>query len=305
MEMEQSEKKFAVVGIGEVLWDIYRDRRHLGGAPANFAIHAAQAGDQGILVSRVGNDGMGRELIAALRQRQLPVEFLQSDAKKGTGTVMVTLDVKGVPSFRCSHDVAFDYLQNPPELENLAPRAAAVLFGTLAQRSPIARQTILAFLRAAKNAVRLFDVNSRASVAELQAIVPESLELANALKMNHGEMKLLQTILRREQDSPRKFIEYLIKKYALKIVAVTYGENGCEIFDAVGAVKIGGLPVRVVDTTGAGDAFAAGLMHQLLRGAPLREIAEYANLLGAFLCTQSGATPVFNQQDIEAFRESL
>jgi len=303
--MEQSEKKFTIVGIGEVLWDIYRDRRHLGGAPANFAIHAAQAGDQGILVSRVGNDGMGREMIAALRQRRLPVEFLQSDEKKGTGTVMVTLDVKGVPSFRCSRDVAFDYLQNTPELENLAPRADAVLFGTLAQRTPVTRKTILAFLRAAKNAVRLFDVNSRASVAELQVIVPESLELANALKMNHDEMKLLQTILRREHDSPRKFIDYLIKKYALKIVAVTYGEHGCEIFDGAGAGKVDGLSVRVVDTTGAGDAFAAGLMHQLLRGAPLREIAEYANLLAAFLCTQSGATPVFNQQDIEAFRESL
>jgi len=303
--MEQAEKKFAIVGIGEVLWDIYRDRRYLGGAPANFAIHAAQAGDHGILASRVGNDSMGRELIAALRQRQLPVEFLQIDEKKGTGTVMVTLDVKGVPSFRCSQDVAFDYLQNSPELENLAPRADAVLFGTLARRSPATRKTVFAFLRAAKNAVRLFDVNSRASAAALQAIVPESLELANALKMNHDEMKLLQTILHREHDSPRKFIDYLLKKYALKIVAVTYGENGCEVFDGVGVGKVGGLPVEVVDTTGAGDAFAAGLIHQLLRGAPLREIAEYANLLAAFLCTQSGATPVFNQQDIEAFRESL
>ncbi len=303
--MEQSEKKFTIVGIGEVLWDIYRDHRHLGGAPANFVIHAAQAGDHGILVSRVGNDGMGRELIAALRQRRLSVEFLQSDEKKGTGTVMVSLDLKGVPSFRCSHDVAFDYLQNTPELESLASRADAVLFGTLAQRSLVARKTILAFLRAAKSAVRLFDVNSRASVAELLAIVPESLELANALKMNYDEMKLLQTILRREYDSPRKFIDYLVKKYALKIVAVTNGEAGCEVFDGVSVSKVDALPVEVMDTTGAGDAFAAGLAHQLLRGAPLREIAEYANLLGAFLCTQSGATPVFNQQDIEAFRESL
>jgi fructokinase len=303
--MEQSEKKFTIVGIGEVLWDIYRDRRHLGGAPANFVIHATQAGDHGILVSRVGNDGMGRELMTALRQRRLSVEFLQSDEKKGTGTVMVSLDLKGVPTFRCSHDVAFDYLQHTPELESLASRADAVLFGTLAQRSPVTRKTILAFLRAAKSAVRLFDVNSRASVAELQAILPESLELANALKMNHDEMKLLQTILRREHDSPRKFIDYLVKKYALKIVAVTNGESGCEVFDGVGVSKVGALPVEVMDTTGAGDAFAAGLAHQLLRGAPLREIAEYANLLGAFLCTQSGATPVFNQQDIEAFRESL
>lgn len=303
--MEQAEKKFTLVGLGEVLWDIYRDRRYLGGAPANFAVHATQLGDQGILVSRVGNDGMGRELIATLRQRGLPVEFLQNDEKKGTGAVMVTLDVKGVPSFRCSHDVAFDYLQHTPALENLATRADAVQFGTLAQRSPQTRKTILSFLRAAHNALRLFDFNSRASVAELRGLVPESLELANALKMNQEEMKLLQTILQREHDPFKKFIDYLIKKFSLKFVTVTYGENGCEVFDSVSAVKIAGLPVRAVDTTGAGDAFTAGFLHQYLRGASWRDCAEYANLLGAYLCTQSGATPVFTQQDIETFRELL
>ncbi|MGH7455649.1 MAG: PfkB family carbohydrate kinase, partial [bacterium] len=100
--MAQPKEKFTIVGIGEVLWDIYRDRRYLGGAPANFAIHAAQLGDEGLLVSRIGDDGMGRELIQALRQRRLPVEAIQIDEKKPTGTVMVSLDVKGVPSFRCS-----------------------------------------------------------------------------------------------------------------------------------------------------------------------------------------------------------
>jgi len=302
--MEEPEQKFTIVGIGEVLWDIYRDRRHLGGAPANFAIHAAQLGDHGVLVSRVGNDAMGRELIAALRQRQLPVEFLQMDEKRGTGTVMVTLDLKGVPGFRCSRDVAFDYLQHAPELEILAQSTDAVLFGTLAQRTPITRKTILRFLRSAKNAVRLFDVNSRADAAALQAIVPESLEAANALKMNQDEMKLLQTLLYRQHDSSRKFIDFLIKKYELKIVAVTLGAAGCEIFDGSSSCKAESLPVHVLDTTGAGDAFAAGLIHQLLRRAPLREIAEYANRLGAFLCTQSGATPVFGPEDLETFRES-
>jgi fructokinase len=298
-------QKFTIVGIGEVLWDIYRDRRHLGGAPANFAIHAAQLGDHGVLVSRIGDDGMGREMMATLRQRELPIQFVQVDGKRGTGTVMVTLDVKGVPSFRCSRDVAFDYLQDTEELGMLAPRVDAVLFGTLAQRSPITRKTIFRFLRLAKNAVRLFDVNSRASAAELQTIVPDSLEAANALKMNQDEMKLLQTILRRDYDHPRKFIDFLIKKYELKIIAVTFGVAGCELFDGSSSTKVAGLPVQVVDTTGAGDVFVAGLVHKLLRGAPLREIAEYANLLGAFLCTQSGATPVFRQEDIEAFRESL
>jgi len=309
-------EKYTIVGIGEVLWDIYRDHRYVGGAPANFAIHAAQLGDHGVLVSRVGEDGMGRELLAALRQRQLPAEFIQSDSKKMTGAVMVTLDVRGVPSFRCSHDVAFDYLHDTPELAALALRTDAVLFGTLAQRSPESRQTILRFMRAAKSAVRLFDVNSRPDfplshikedrgAEAVQKLVLESLAVANVVKMNGDELKLLQAIFYRTGDTPRKFIDFLFKKYALKLVAVTYGEAGCELFETSRSCKLDGWRLEARDTTGAGDAFAAGLIYQLLRGAPLQEISEFANLLGAFLCTQSGATPVFRFEDIEAFREAL
>jgi sugar/nucleoside kinase (ribokinase family) len=116
---------------------------------------------------------------------------------------------------------------------------------------------------------------------------------------------MVQVVLRRQGEAHRKFVDFLLKKYHLKLVAVTCGEGGCEIFDGQSACKVDGLPVQEIDTTGAGDAFAAGLIHKLLRGAPLREIAEYANLLGAFLCTQSGATPIFTVQDLENFRESL
>jgi fructokinase len=303
--MTQPKEKYSIVGIGEVLWDIYRDRRYLGGAPANFVIHTSQLGDEGVLVSRAGDDGMGRELIQALRNRHLPVEAIQIDEKKPTGTVMVSLDVKGVPSFRCSQDVAFDYLQFTTVLETLAKNCDAVLFGTLAQRSPATRKTILRFLQSAKKAVRIFDVNSRASAEALREIVPPSLEAATVLKVNRHELDMMQVILRREGEARRKFVDFLLKKYHLKLVAVTYGEGGCELFDGQTACKVDGLPVQEIDTTGAGDAFAAGLIHKLLRGAPLREIAEYANLLGAFLCTQSGATPIFTPPDLENLRESL
>jgi fructokinase len=303
--MVQPKGKYTVVGIGEVLWDIYRDRRHLGGAPANFTIHSAQLGDHGILVSRVGDDGMGRELIRTLQQRNLSSDFIQIDPKRGTGTVMITLDVKGVPSFRCSRDVAFDYLEYTSAEEALAQHADVVFFGTLAQRSPITRKTVWRFLRAAKKAVKVLDVKPLASAAELQQIVPASLEIADILKMNEEEIRWLKNLLRRESDNTRKFVDFLIKKYRLKMAAVTYGEFGCEIFDGSAAIRMEGLPVRAVDTTGAGDAFTAGLVHKFLRGAPLPEMAEFANSLGAFLCTQRGATPAFQWQEIEAFRESL
>jgi fructokinase len=218
---------------------------------------------------------------------------------------MVSLDALGAPNFICSHDVAFDYLQDVPELETLAKRAEAILFGTLAQRSGVARKTILRFLQAAPNAVRIFDVNSRAGVEDLQTIVPESLALANVVKMSRSETALLQQIFRHAGEPRPKFVDFLIKKYQLKLVAITHGDFGCEIYDGNSMSKVEALPIQVIDTTGAGDAFAAGLVHKLLRGAPLAEAAEFANLLGAFVCTQNGATPVFNRQDIEAFRDSL
>lgn len=303
--MVHAKEKFLIVGIGEVLWDIYRDCRHLGGAAANFAIHAAQLGDHGVLVSRVGNDTAGQELLRMLRQRNLPVEYIQVDGKKNTGAVMVTVDVRGIPSFRCSRDVAFDYLEYSPELDSLAQRADAVFFGTLGLRSSVARQTILQFLHSSKRAVKIFDLNARAGALDLKQIVFPVLEMAEVLKVNRGDLALLQSALRRDDATSHKFIDFLMKKFHLKMVAVTHGEFGCELFAGNERIRVEGLPVRAIDTTGAGDAFVAGVIYKLLRGVPLRDIAEYANLIGAFLCTREGATPVFDWQDIEAFRDSL
>ncbi len=295
-------KKITLVGIGEVLWDIYHDQRHLGGAPANVVMNAHQLGINSVLVSRVGDDGMGKELARTLAHRGLDTDYVQLDRKKGTGTVLVALDIKGVPSFRCSHDVAFDYLAFNTKTKELAPTVDAVVFGTLAQRSKTARQTILDFLRAAKKALKVFDVNARASEAHLQTLVPASLELADVVKLSGEEVDLLARVLRREGDTTPRFVDYLIKQYRLKLVAITHGGQGCELFDEHTSCRLRALPVLITDTTGAGDAFTAGMIHQLLRKAPLREIAEFANLLAGFLCTQRGATPSFDLHTLKAFR---
>lgn len=299
------DKKFKIVGLGEVLWDIYQDQRHLGGAPANFAIHVNQLGDEGLLVSRVGDDGMGKGLIHALRERKLATDHIQLDRKKGTGTVMISLDIKGVPTFQCSQDVAFDYLKFTPTLEKVAQNCDAVMFGTLAQRSTVARENILQFLRAAHDAVKIFDMNTRASEATLLKILPPSLELADILKMNDGETEILRRVLRRDGDSTARFVEYLMHEYDLSLIAITYGNNGCELFSRHESCRLPGLSVNVVDTTGAGDAFSAGLMHKYLRQTPLPEIATFANLAGAFVCTKPGATPVFTMQELLHWQRSL
>lgn len=303
--MHTRAKKFSLVGIGEVLWDIYQDERHLGGAPANVVMNAQQLGLRGVLVSRVGDDGVGKELLRTLELRGLVTDYVQNDKKKGTGTVLVSLDIKGVPTFRCSHDVAFDYLAFNAKLKELSPKADAVIFGTLAQRAKVARQTIWDFLRAAKQAVKVFDVNARASEARLQELIPTSLELADIVKLSGEEVALLGRILRREGDSTARFADYLIKHYGLKLVAITYGGNGCELFDGTETCRMPALPIQAVDTTGAGDGFTSGLIYQFLHGASLREIAEFAGLVAGYVCTQRGATPIFDLESLIAFRSTL
>lgn len=303
--MRTRTKKILLAGIGEVLWDIYQDQRHLGGAPANVVMNTHQLGLQSVLLSRVGDDGMGKELMRTLEQRGLVTDYIQIDKKKGTGTVLVSLDIKGVPNFRCSHDVAFDYLAFNPKLKELAPTVDAVVFGTLAQRSKFARQTIWDFLRAAKGAVKIFDVNARANEARLQELIPPSLELSDVVKLSGEEVAVVQRILRREGDSTARLADYLIKQYRLKLVAITYGGNGCELFDGAETCRLPALPITVLDTTGAGDGFTAGLIYQLLQGAPLRKIAEFAALVAGYVCTQNGATPSFDMQTLTTFRNAL
>ncbi|MCI0495452.1 PfkB family carbohydrate kinase, partial [candidate division KSB1 bacterium] len=131
------ETRFTIIGIGEILWDIYENEKYLGGAPANFAYHCQQLGDRGIIVSRVGDDDLGRSVIDSLRHRSLETRYIQSDSSRKTGTVYVTIDEKGKPQFQCSTDVAFDYLEFDDRLCSLAQEADAILFGTLAQRNSV------------------------------------------------------------------------------------------------------------------------------------------------------------------------
>ncbi len=291
-------KKFLIAGIGEVLWDLYPGRRSLGGTPANVAIHARQLGDESVLVSCVGDDVLGSELITALRQRGLYSDFIQINPHKPTGTVAVTLDQQGRPSFRCSHDVAFDGLRFTPALAELAGACDAVLFSLLGQRSPVAAEAILSFVGAARHAVKVFDPNSRAGTAELRSLLPPSLRLADILKLNEQELDRMRQALGQPGESVERFLRRLMQEYGIALVAVTRGARGCELFRGDEQRSFAGLAVQAVDATGAGDAFAAALIHRYLRGASLFELGSYANRVAAAACTKPGANPLLAAEEI-------
>ncbi|MFQ5629936.1 MAG: carbohydrate kinase [bacterium] len=301
--MSKSQKRI-IVGIGEVLWDIYREKRYLGGAPANVAIHASQLGEQGATVSRIGNDGLGNELVRAFEKKGLVSNYLQIDKKKGTGTVIIRLDVHGMPSFLCNEDVAFDYLQFTPELEELARKADAVVFGTLAQRAEISRNTILQFLEKCQG-IRVFDLNARNAGTGFAEIVSNALQYTDILKVSDDEIRLIMKIFRREGEKLTAFTRWLIEQYQLQCVALTQGAKGAAIITLDQALTASGYKIQPLDTTGAGDAFTAGLLSQYLSGKPLQESLGFANKMAAYVCLHRGATPKLSQKAIERFIQNI
>ncbi|MDZ7270429.1 MAG: carbohydrate kinase [candidate division KSB1 bacterium] len=294
-----------IVGIGEVLWDLYGDEKFPGGAPANFAYHVHHLGHDAYIISRVGRDSSGDELLDRLSMAGLETRWIQRDVNHPTGTVKVSLDRQGVPRFHCSDDVAFDYLEPAPQWQTLYGLVDAVLFGTLAQRNEQSRNAIREFLSQCTKALRVYDVNIRGWDEMTRRLVLDSMPLADVLKLNDEERHLLSEAFGFDDSQPALFLRFLAEEFDLQVVALTLGHEGCVLANRTEVVYEPGLVVEVEDTTGAGDAFAAGLVVKLLEGAHLREIARFANALGALVATRRGATPGWNLTELRRFSTSI
>jgi fructokinase len=275
-----------------VLWDVYPDGAHFGGAPANFACHAASLGAHAWMASAVGTDQLGDRALDSLRQRGVQTKTVTRDPDHLTGQVLVTLDAKGQASYEFAADTAWDHLTWSDQLASLAKSADAVCFGTLAQRSPISRETIRRFVRATPaTALRVFDVNLRQRFYDA-GIVDDSLEIANALKLNEEELPIVAELCGIRANGARDVLHQMIDRYELRFAALTCGPDGALLVTETGESQRPAPPTKVVDTVGAGDAFTAAMVVDFIRGLTLTEMNEHANRVAAFVCSQSGATPV-------------
>lgn len=290
-----------IVGLGEVLWDIYADDKYLGGAPANGAIHSQRLGAHGVVASAVGLDDLGDEIIKTLEEQGLDASTIQRTSVQPTGTVGVKLNEEGVPDFVCSKDTAFDYLRWNEGLEILAGEADAVIVGTLAQRNGVSRQTIQKFLEKAAGTV-VFDVNFRGWNETTSRAVRETLTHTDILKLNENELHQLREAFHEKKKGMIPFLDWLVREHHLKVVALSLGAKGCFLTDGKARVLSPGVRVDPVDTTGCGDGFVAGLIVEYLEHASLEETAEFANYLGAFLATMKGAVPSYKRHDLDVFR---
>jgi fructokinase len=294
-----NDKQYIIVGLGELLWDILPAGEQLGGAPANFAYITAMLGDNGIVASRIGTDERGDKALALLKQANLITSQVQVDGIKPTGTVPVQLDDKGKPVFTITEDVAWDFLQWTKDWQELAARADAVCFGSLAQRSPQSRTTIRHFLKATRpDALLVFDINLRAPFYSIE-VIAESLKLAKVLKLNDEELPILMKVCGLDGATDEDCLRKLMEAYDLQMVCMTRGDHGSLLVTNEKSVEHAGFTIKVADTVGAGDAFTAAMMHHYLRKASLERISEAANRMGAWVASRIGAMPVAEQTILE------
>ena len=283
--------KKRVVGLGEVLWDLFPGRACLGGAPANFAYITSLMGDHGIVASRVGEDSRGIEALRRLEELRLDIDHVQTDRDHPTGTVNVRIDRNGQPKFEIIQPVAWDHLQWTLDWQHLAETANAVCFGSLSQRSETSRLTIRRFLKASPpGALKIFDVNLRQSFYSPEILV-DSMRLADIVKLNNDELPKIMSLSRMPHKDELSSARRLIEEYELELISITRGGRGSLLVSKKSSSEHPGFKVQVADTVGSGDAFTAGLVHEYLHGASLDLMNEVANLVGAWVTSEVGAMP--------------
>lgn len=281
-----------VVGMGEALWDVLPEEKKIGGAPANFAYHVSQFGLPSCVVSAIGDDALGKEIIENFTSKGL--DQLIAEVPYPTGTVQVEIDQTGIPLYDIKENVAWDNIPYTEHLDALAKRTKAVCFGSLAQRNVVSRETINHFLDTMPkddDSLIVFDVNLRQGFYNKE-ILCKSMQNCNILKINDEELITVSRMFGYPGIDLQDKCWILLGKYNLKMLILTCGINGSYVFTP-GNVSFQPTPkVEVADTVGAGDSFTAAFIASILKGKSVTEAHSIAVKTSAYVCTQKGAMPI-------------
>lgn len=281
-----------VVGMGEALWDVLPEGKKIGGAPANFAYHVSQFGLPSCVVSAIGDDALGKEIIENFTSKGL--DQLIAEVPYPTGTVQVEIDQTGIPLYNIKENVAWDNIPYTEHLDALAKRTKAVCFGSLAQRNVVSRETINHFLDTMPkddDSLIVFDVNLRQGFYNKE-ILCKSMQNCNILKINDEELITVSRMFGYPGIDLQDKCWILLGKYNLKMLILTCGINGSYVFTP-GNVSFQPTPkVEVADTVGAGDSFTAAFIASILKGKSVTEAHSIAVKTSAYVCTQKGAMPI-------------
>lgn len=277
-----------IIGLGEILWDMLPTGKQLGGAPANFAYHVCRLGGNGWAVSAISDDELGREIKNTLSTKKL--NTILEEVNEPTGTVQVTLNAAGVPTYDITEGVAWDHIPFTERIGNLAKETSAVCFGTLAQRSPESRATIHKFIESMPaGSLKVYDINLRQKYYD-EKIISDSLRLADILKINDEELEIVSKMLCLSGTSEER-CRAISREFNLKFMILTMGGDGSKVIleDRVHLSTPG--KINIVDTVGAGDSFTAAFMLAYLRGESIEKAHSLATEVSSYVCTKAGAMP--------------
>lgn len=277
-----------IIGLGEILWDMLPTGKQLGGAPANFAYHVCRLGGNGWAVSAISDDELGREIKNTLSTKKL--NTILEEVNEPTGTVQVTLNAAGVPTYDITEGVAWDHIPFTERIGDLAKETSAVCFGTLAQRSPESRATIHEFIENMPDgSLKVYDINLRQNYYD-EKIISDSLRLADILKINDKELDIVSKMLSLSGTQEER-CRAISRAFNLKFVILTKGGDGSEVVleDKVHISRPG--KIDIVDTVGAGDSFTAAFILAYLRGESLEKAHTLATEVSSYVCTKAGAMP--------------
>ncbi len=284
-----------IVCFGEVLWDVYPEGKKLGGAPFNVAAHVTQLGTQGHMVSKIGKDKNGEEILEAMGQQSVPSTYTVVDYSRGTGVVDVTLDDGGHPSYEIKYPAAWDFIHPEDATKELVKQSEAFVFGTLACRSERSRKTLFELIELAP--LNICDLNIRLDFYS-DSLISTLLKASNILKINDDEAALLIEMF--DLDANR-FYEQLTERFSIQTVIQTLGAKGAEVYAEGKLYNADAIKINVVDTVGSGDAFLATFIHYFIQKESIQYCLEKACQSGAFVATQKGAIPPLNEKIMERF----
>lgn len=290
-----------ILAIGEILWDVFPDREIIGGAPFNFACHVSALGGDTYFFSRVGCDARGAAATEQVIRKGVSTKFLQTDGTKPNGTAVVTFTSPGIATYEIPQDVSHNFITIDDAVVTAinAENFDLLYYGTLAQKSPVSRESVQKLLSEAKTKHRFFDVNLRMDFCD-KDVLDFSFANATIVKINEEETTIVSKVLFGEELTPANFAAALSKRYHTECVLVTLGAKGCEVYGGGSREILAPPNVTVADTVGAGDAFSAGFVHSFLRGDSVFEAARFGNAMGSYVASKTGATPELILAELEA-----
>jgi len=285
-----------ILSFGEILWDIINGKPYIGGAPFNLAAHLAKMGSKSALISSVGKDNLGRKALKEAKRRGVDSTFIKVHPYLSTGTVEVEIDLDGHPDYQIKENVAWDNIILDQNLIDSLKKIKweVFCFGTLAQRNKENRKILNHILSFLKPHHIFYDVNLRQNYYQKEWI-EKSLFQSSIVKLNNREALIISELLFNQKLKQREFLRNLVQEYGLSIVCITHSKNGSSVYYDGHLEKIPAINGPVADTVGAGDSFSAGFLFSYLHGSSVYEAAEFAEMVGNFVVSQSGAVPKYPQ----------